>query len=609
MNGSEERNNFEPWQSKVREAVEVLGQERDEERARDNAKNKDMAARKRTENKESLDLKVQAQTRLLVWHLRDHISLLGMFSVFLLCNVDSYTRDDLMSLVTLKLCSHVVRPGLIMEKTALQALAQYFEGLHLSEAVMRKMAEADQEIVRSKRSGEWLLTDLDYRKYLEGDVRKQAEPLSQIVKLKTIAMGMSGLYRVEGSLQSLSLLLRAEGRQAYSSDLFHQETSRRTSFFEGLLELANACARSVLAQPLEDAFIRMVKDPISKDPVLRELKDNQQHALAMLQQEELAVSERAASRTYEASFASEEGVQRKVEEAFRELLFERLRLLCIFQLQLVNISSYNLTGKALKLTALASHPTDFSQTSVSCYWLLRAHELLSSLGYDLKALRAFLDLWVPRDGKEAPSLLLAPGHTTLAEARSLFHEARLIFAHVGATPKTKTLLEAHFPKRQISGESSFVRLLAEFARGFPAPQTSSGKPRAEERCREDRLGRLISPALNILNQAKEEDAEGYPVHEARELDAIMCKVISWFEEEQSFHSRHNREWKGKVPDHHEIPSREQCRAWDSEDVVKKEKRDDATIAEDDEKSKKKAKVSKGKASGKAVPHLPFEDRA
>ena len=390
--------------------------------------------------------------------LKQSLALLGYFNVFLLLNVDSFTRDDLMSLVAIKLCATVIHPGLFLEDMALKALEHFFAGLHVSPGVLTQVEDLNARIVLSRRSGEWLLTDSEYRDFLQkGDFRTVAEPVTQIAKSLTIAH--MDLRRVEASLQSLALLLMPRERSPQD---------RRGVFFHGLLELANACVRASLAENLEEAFVENALEPWAparhRPPELIEAKRTQTEELSRLLKE-LASWRRAPPESL-ASLETAYATKAK-DEAFKKTLFLRLRVLCTFQLQLVNVSAYNETGRATKLAAYLTK-ANLKEEKISLYLLLCFHAGLGTLGYDLTVLSEVLQLLRPTQH------LLVRTVEEVGHARKIFLNVRALLKHVGKGSKTAryaTYIREH-------DDDPFSTACSDFLAGFPysleqRPESSS----------------------------------------------------------------------------------------------------------------------------------------
>jgi len=557
----------------IARALQELAEERkgthEKERQRETAERERHVA----SDKALLDLKLRIENEIVAWPLREAISLLGLFNLFFLINVDSYTRDDLMSMTAAKLSSQVVRPGLVLDDTVFQGLANFFEGLHFEPKVYKALKDSTQSIVQARRSGEWLLTNIEYHKYLAGNETKEAEPLSEIVKLLTIAK--TTLPRVEASLQSLALLLVARNEvHDYSSDLFHEEGTRRTAFFRSLLEVANACTRAYLAENLEKTFEDLTLNPLSfqeealkkaregggtkLDEVnhlkrLEDLKRRQDLALLHLHRATQTLEDKRNMSFQDPDFESSTYAERRIEEHFRSLLFDRLRVLCVYRLQLVNVSAYNDTGRAVKLAAMISDPA-FLEAKLPLYWLICVHSLLNSLGYDLHALRAMLDLWIPPARSQVPSLLVRGG-PQVDLARQTFYRMREILSHVGKTPETRAVTSLFEGQ-----EEPFLKKVQDFARLFPESlkrrNASSALPHIYMR---GTASPFYAVSLKILKggaqEKKGEDQSEAPPKKdevphltATDIDAFICEVMEWFEHEGAPRLRLDRTLKNPPPE-------------------------------------------------------------
>lgn len=496
-------------------------------------------AQKAAENEHLLSLKLLVQEEMTVRPLKQTISLLGLFNVFYLLNVDSYTRDDLMSMVAVKVCANVVRPGLVLDNVSLQVLTKLFEGMNIAPPVIRAMQDLSERILRSRRSGEWLLTNLEYNKYLAGDSRKEAEPLTEVVKLLTIKRMTA--FRAETALQSLALLLVPEQSiKEYSSDLFLHEGTRRQAFLQGLLELTNACMRATLAENLEGVFEDLVINPLAKldkkphSEEIRKLKHRQDLSLLQLQQAFRSLGEEKAVHFSDADFEEGGYAQRKISRAFRDLLFDRLRVLCIFQLQLVNVSAYNETGRAIKLSAWLANPR-LTEKDAPLFWLIFFHETLASLGYDLYALQALLDMWVPPSESQVPNLLVRGG-AQVQEARKTFHRMRALLKHVGRTPEAKARIDLFHGQ-----EDAFLKRALEFFQSFPESMHEAHVPKAPDpECHQS--AETPSPfegvARDIMvghDHGVHADTEEKKERLMLQVQTTVCAVTHWFELEEGSH--------------------------------------------------------------------------
>jgi len=529
---------------RVTDAVGKLGKQRENATYEKREKSAKDRAKKDAENEQLLNLKLTVYDETLSWPLKETISLLGLFNVFFLINVDSYTRDDLMSMVAVKLCASVIRPGLVLDNASFQALINFFDGMHVNPSIIKSLQDPSEQIVRSRRSGEWLLTDPEYKKYLTGDSRKEAEPLSQVVKLQTIAQ--MNLFRVEASLQSLALLLVAEKSvHDYSSDLFHEEGTRRTAFFRALLELANACTRASLAENLEKVFEDLVLNPLANlgqavhPEQVRKLKQRQDLALLKLHQTVLSLDETKRIQFQDEAFEMSVHSQRKIEHSFRTLLFHRLRVICIFKLQLVNVSAYNETGRALKLAAWLANP-NLSEKDVSVYWLVCFHATLESLGYDMDVLKAILDMWVPPSKTPQVPSLLVRGGAQVTEAKGIFLGMRALLKHVGRTLETTPLINLYR-----GHDSPFIRSVLGFTEQFPdSVPTGNARKTATSECD------LQAEAGYSFRDIARSILKGHnlgPHMSEGQIENIVCALTQWFELEDGLHSFRDRAFKKSPP--------------------------------------------------------------
>ena len=137
--------------------------------------------------------------------LREKISLLATVNVFFLINVDSYTRDDLMSMLAVKLSSCIMGSKLFLDPASSEGLAYLFHSLHITKDTMHSLEDPENTIYASIRTGEWILSDEEYRRFRGMDVHKNAEPLTAIVKSLTILQ--TNRFHAEESLALLSRLL------------------------------------------------------------------------------------------------------------------------------------------------------------------------------------------------------------------------------------------------------------------------------------------------------------------------------------------------------------------------------------------------------------------
>ena len=447
--------------------------------------------------------------------LKQSLALLRYFNVFFLLNVDSYTRDDLMTLVAIKLSANVLRPGLFLEDTTLMVLRYFFMGLHVTPGFFNKLEDMTEKIVLCRRSGEWLLTDREYRNYLNSKkIKNDAEPLSEIAKSLTIAL--MELQRVEAALQSLAMLL---------VPIDENQRNPRGSFFEGLLELTNACARAALAENLENVFVEKVLHPWRPRAGflanIRQSKQEQMTAISELQQ---TLADMRRSKPKPAAMSNTAHAIRAKDAALRNTFFLRLRVLCTFQLQLVNVSAYNETGRAIKLSAQLTDPKR-TQENTSIYLLLCLHAGLNSLGYDLGVLHEVLHLFFP--SKSSLPLLLIRNSSEMDEAKKLFFSMRALLQHVGKgtdTPKYAKHIQAH------GGDDPFVHSCIEFLQRFPTPLHPRHKAPTPPCSSHARATDFDSLATAILQHEHRDPLS------KDDIEKSLCAIENWFFQEEAAHA-------------------------------------------------------------------------
>lgn len=367
--------------------------------------------------------------------LREKIDVLEVLNVFFLCNVDSYTRDDLMSMTAAKTAAILASPQLILEHTTARALVDLFRsGLQVSERVLQELRRPERDIVASRRSGQWLLVDGDYKRFRE-DVHKKAEPLSQIIKSLTLAH----LQRrpVEEALEALATLLRPR-----------DAADARGHFLLSLVQLSNACYRAVLGENMKHEFLqRTLEYPnFTQESGLRAEYARQGELLA----ETLAALTHPTPRAFSAEVLARH--RELILEATKELLYQRLKLLCMLNLQLVNLSGYTLTGHALKLAFMIA---PLKSSDFSLYWLVCFQRALTSLGYTPERLLACRRLWKTSD-ELAP--LTGEGDVDVENAKAVFDKLRAIYATVGPSPDTKCLVHllSNWPLPLVASFRSFL---------------------------------------------------------------------------------------------------------------------------------------------------------
>jgi hypothetical protein len=196
----------------------------------------------------------------------------------------------------------------------------------------------------------------------------------------------------------------------------------RAAFLQGVLELVNACFRSVYAENVSSEFLDGLQPKNSEE--LRKLKDSQAAELGKLVP---MLSEQQLKSYHSVDIELTLWAQESTRRASDDLLFERLRILCILQLQLVSVSAYSVTGEAIKVSSmLAAHDLDRQQLPV--YWLVCFFEGMASLGYTPDLLLGVFRLWHREktrflfSGSDAASLPQAKG--VFSKLTGLFKDIR-----------------------------------------------------------------------------------------------------------------------------------------------------------------------------------------
>lgn len=347
---------------------------------------------------------------------RPEALLLGLLYVPLLINVDSHTRDDLLTLTTLRVCAHVLRPGLVLDGYTLSLLAELFEALGLNYGLMRRLTMKGARIVPTKRSGEWLLVDGLYADYLADEGKNHlAEPMGGVVKLQTLAH--ADLSHLEAALQGLAVSL-GTGRQDAAA-------RPRAQFFWALAAFAGACARSAFHENLATPFVRQLETLMRGQGLAPEALAAQATALMRLtvartQLEQAPSDDEELARDGESTPRwREERASHRLDafhEALPSLLDARaasdhavLRRLVLFQLQLLSLARYLGTGAAAKLAFVVAAP-DFTAAHASLYWLAELHAALSDWGLDRPALAHALRLLAPNADEPELAYMMTAEH-------------------------------------------------------------------------------------------------------------------------------------------------------------------------------------------------------
>lgn len=453
----------------------------------------------RAQEEEVLARLLRSEEELIISRLRDSVTMLGLVAPLLLVGVDAFTRDDLLTLTVLTLGAQLLRPGLVLEETACSGLLHCFEALHVEPSLLRDLA--DHTVRRSERSGEWLVVDFEYTKFLASvDKQRQAEPLQGIVRQKTVLR--MDLPRLEAALQSLAVLLSGD--------------EARDAFFRSLLELGNACTINSFQQPLEKAFIDSLHREASAEE-LGDLKLRQQKLLSQLQRRQ-EQADAAASTTNFAAF------ERTLADVFKRLLFERLRLLCAYRLLLASVSAYNALGDAVRLAALLVG-SGFVLENVQLYRLLCLHRLLDSLGFGLGPLRRVLELLAPSSGRRPDLLLSTFASEEVRPAEKLFFQVKAQLSPLAQGGDTARLLTLLGAKEKLTAQAkALAEGAARFARHFPA--ATGAEAGGDEACQGGEAAALETFAGDLRAEMglRHRDEE-----ERQALVRAICAVNGFFE--------------------------------------------------------------------------------
>ena len=405
-------------------------------------------ARERGEDERALRDNVFRFFEIQTFVLREKISLLSVLNVFFLLNVDSYTRDDLMSMVAVKLACSVLHSKLVLEEQATESLAILFQSMRISKELLMELGDASKPIYPCLRTGQWIQSDAAYSHFLaqaRSNPSKNAEPLDRIVKNMTITQ--MNRSRVEESVRLLWILLDAPAGSEPGK-------SARQAFLQGVLELVNACFRSVYAENLSSEFLDGLRPTQTEN--LKQMKEKQTEAMRKLVP---MLSEQQLRSYHDAEIETTRWAQESTQGASDDLLFERLRVLCILQLQLVSVSAYTMTGEALKVSSmLAAHGLDRKQLPV--YWLVCFFEGMSSLGYTSNLLLQVLSLW-----KTNPRFLFSGSSAaTLPGAKAVFSELTGLFKDIRGSDATPCYI--NFFTSANATNNIFRVAFADFLKGF-----------------------------------------------------------------------------------------------------------------------------------------------
>jgi hypothetical protein len=386
--------------------------------------------------------------------LREKIAVLAVVNVFFLLNVDAYTRDDLMSMLAVKLAASLLDPRLFLDQTTAEVLALLFQSLRISDDFLKELRDPALPIYPCIRTGQWILSDseyLDFLKHAKSSPSKNAEPLSRIVKSLTITQTNRSL--AEEILRILAALLGALGPSAAGG----RGALARRAFSQALLELTNACFRAVYAENFSNDFVRDLKTP---RPDLDGPRRAQDEALRRL---EPWLAGQAPQLPYHDRDVELQGwAQDDLLRASEELLFERLRVLCILQLQLVNVSAYSLTGEAVKVASLLAS-AELTRERLPTYWLLCFFEGMASLGYSLEVLKQVLRFW---QQEKTVLLFSGPGAASLTAAREAFQQLRAILQPAGGGSERTPCFVNFFQAAKNVPNNLFRDVFADFLSSF-----------------------------------------------------------------------------------------------------------------------------------------------
>lgn len=474
--------------------------------------------------------------------LREKLAVQAVVNVFFLLNVDAYTRDDLMSMLAVKLSSSLLDPSLFLDRITAEALALLFQAMRISGDVLKDLGTPDLPIYPCLRTGQWLLSDRDYLHFLRqaaSNPSKNAEPLNRIVKSMTIVQ--VDRHLVEEVLKILTALLGPFGQSASGA-----VGSARAAFSRALLELTNACFRAVYAENFSNDFVDGLR---KQEPELKSSLSEQAAALERLGPW-LAGTE-SLLPYHDRDVELQGWAQDVLLQASEDLLFEQLRILCVFQLQLVNVSAYSLTGEAVKLASLLT-AADLTRELLPTYWLICFFEGLVSLGYTLEVLQHVLKLW-----KDETTLLLFSGSdaASLAAARQVFQRLRAILQSVGAGSEATPCFIHFFTEPKNVPNNSFRGAFADFLTAFVlrtrrkvvvkeglevTDKSAVATKRTAKACKERRKGPVASAVhdaskgIALLQAVSHDWADDPHVQEdhmtAQEVTQVILRVHSFFEQ-------------------------------------------------------------------------------
>lgn len=434
--------------------------------------------------------------------LQEKISLLRVMNVFFLLNVDSYTRDDLMSMIAAKVSFFVaLQPKLFLDPSLAEALGFLFQYLNVSKELLEDLSNPEAIIYECFRTGQWIVSDEAYRQYRRMDITKHSEPLDRIAKSLSIqSMDLSG---VQNTLHLIALFL---------SPPPGDESVRASSaerLLQALVELCNSCARAVYHENLSSKLL--------KDQIFEITWTERMNAQRVARAKHLSFLEKVVfdpeMLPYSENFENRRDVQIENWSGTKTLVFFRLLLLCVLRLQLMNLSCYGLTPVALKLASLLCDEKT-SPESLKIYWLFVLHRGLNSLGFDLQLLRDVLELFKQ---EKTPLLFSGPRHSTVKEAASVFEKLRHRFKGIGKQKDSGCILN-FFKKPKVS-KTPYTEALVNFFEealkkmwGKPQPVSAKECATLPPHTKED-LGQSVGFRVleevseNWLNPQKQESNE------------------------------------------------------------------------------------------------------
>ena len=361
--------------------------------------------------------------------------LLGLLSVFLLINVDSHTRDDVLTLTTLRVAAHLLRPGLVLDAYTLSLLAALFQALGLSYELLRRLTDKSARLVATERSGEWLLVDHVYTVFLEDQgVNHLAEPLGGVIKLQTLQH--AELSRLTATLRALAATLGAAGPGP---------AQPRARFFWALLAFVNACARSAFHENLAQDLFQELQELAAGHLVPPAERAAQLTALEALTEARAQLLAPPLDELADDAHERRDYRQRAFHlhrdawlDAQAAAYYAVLRRLVLWQLQLLTFVRYLDTGRAARLAFLLAAP-DFTPAHVSLFWLAELHLALASLGLDLPRLAAALALLAPEQAEPPLAYLMAHGQARRDLAAFLELRRALLASLHGPGPRDAAL--------------------------------------------------------------------------------------------------------------------------------------------------------------------------